>query len=248
MPAVPGGGFRRGEFFESMHGNQTARRLPCNRSISCSACSAISPTRAGGEGTSCNMSCCSRSCCRHRRHLLSFNRDLHQGESPPIDRRLRSALAERSSPYFYSIHPQGLDPPGGRADFPPTRRRSVRRHYRSGATCHRDRWQDVLRRSFDNFTDRKAAQVLCTPSTSKKPVSSWRGAHARQHLPSRTRGFGMCSMVTPASAASDAGHGHATRSRSVFGKFRVVEDADALGIQVDIRSSQRHSKPPAASR
>jgi hypothetical protein len=24
MPAVPGGGFRRGEFFESMHGNQTA--------------------------------------------------------------------------------------------------------------------------------------------------------------------------------------------------------------------------------
>ena len=41
----------------------------------------------------------------------------------------------------------------------------------------------------------------------------------------------MCSIVTPASAASDAARSR-TRSRSVSGKFRVVEDADPSGIQV----------------
>lgn len=55
--------FRRGQISGSMHGNPTARRLPCHRSIICSACSAKSPTRAGprASATSCPMCCCSRS-------------------------------------------------------------------------------------------------------------------------------------------------------------------------------------------
>ena len=62
-------------------------------------------------------------------------------------RRLNAAfgLHWRRAPAHTSIRYilQGLEPQAVEQIFPPTRRCSVRRHCRSGATCHRDRWQDT---------------------------------------------------------------------------------------------------------
>src|SRR5271166_5458971 len=86
-----------------------------------------------------------------RRELLSIHQNLHRDPPRPVERSIRAALEACARPYRHSLHPPGPRPAGRRAGFPPARRRSGGQDGRSGAT---------LRRSFDNFRDRKAAQLL----------------------------------------------------------------------------------------
>src|SRR5208337_2728715 len=55
----------------------------------------------------------------HRRQLLSLHRNFHHGAPPPPERRLRSALEARASPYLHSLHPPGPRFERRRAGFPP---------------------------------------------------------------------------------------------------------------------------------
>ena len=120
------------------------------------------PRPAPGRGQALQAALCSAvldPCRGHRRQFLPLHRDLHQGAPPPAERRLRSALAACARPYRYSLHPSGPRSTGGRAGVPPPRRWSARRRNRSGAAIIALDGK-TLRRSFDNFNDRKAAQVL----------------------------------------------------------------------------------------
>ena len=159
-PRLPDSGAAKSS--ESMHGNQITRRLPCDRSISCSAVLSKSPTRAGpkANSTSCNMFCCSPSLPSSPaaipiRSIVTFIKVHRRRLNAAFGLHWRRAPAHTSIRYIL----QGLDPQAVEQVF--------RQHAAGLCDAATDPTRRIiaidgktLRRSFDNFNDRKAAQVL----------------------------------------------------------------------------------------
>ena len=155
-------GFRRGKISKSMPGNQITSRLPCGRSISSSPCSTRSPTHAGPRAS---FTCCPIFYCSRVLAVITGGNSFRSIETfiKVHRRRLNAAFGLRwkRAPAHTAIRYilQGLDP------------QEVERVFRRHAAALQDAATDpsrrsialdgkTLRRSFDNFNDRKAAQVL----------------------------------------------------------------------------------------